>query len=122
MAGGQPQEWLDERFIHPPAYPATVAERMDHDEGVDGAETKLRWVERTYRAMARIESEPATHRIVVTHGGTASWVIAAWMRLPVDACAWAAFRVASGSITTLYDDPLFHNRSLATLGCVAHKR
>ncbi|WP_326554230.1 histidine phosphatase family protein [Micromonospora sp. NBC_01813] len=35
-AGGRPQEWLDERFMPPPA----AGERMRHDEGVPGAETK----------------------------------------------------------------------------------
>ncbi|MFF3149187.1 histidine phosphatase family protein, partial [Streptomyces sp. NPDC057927] len=31
-AVGKPQEWLDRRFVPPPA----VGERMDHDEGVEG--------------------------------------------------------------------------------------
>lgn len=66
--------------------------------------------------MARIEHTPAWHRVVVTHGGTANWVIAAWMRIPVAACAYAAFRVPPGSITILEEDNRFHNRTLTTLG------
>ncbi|MGY0064960.1 histidine phosphatase family protein [Streptomyces sp. LZ34] len=35
-AEGRPQEWLDQRFIPPPA----VGDRLGHEEGVPGAETR----------------------------------------------------------------------------------
>lgn len=35
-AEGKSQEWLGRRFVPPPA----VGERMEHNEGVEGAETK----------------------------------------------------------------------------------
>lgn len=89
---------------------------LDHDEGVEGAETRREWVERTYAATARLEAAPAERRIVVTHAGTANWVIAAWMRIPVEACAYAGFRVPSGSVTILEEDDRFHNRALTVLG------
>jgi probable phosphoglycerate mutase len=47
-AGGRPQAWLDKRFIPPPA----VGERMRHDEGVPGAETKWEQAVRAYAALA----------------------------------------------------------------------
>lgn len=112
VAGGRPQAWLDERFIVPPA----TGERLDHDEGIDGSETKLEWVRRVYRAVEQIEQDPAPHRIVVTHGGSINWVVAAWLRIPVAACDYASFRVDSGSITVLTEDDRFHNRTLHTLG------
>lgn len=112
VAEGGPQRWLDERFVFPPA----VGERMDHHEGIDGGETKREWVERAYAAVARLQAEPAEHRIVVTHAGTANWVIAAWMRIPVEACAYVSFRVSSGSVTVLEEDDRFHNRALTVLG------
>jgi probable phosphoglycerate mutase len=37
-AGGRPRAWLDQRFVPPPA----TWDRMQHDEGIPGAETKLR--------------------------------------------------------------------------------
>lgn len=114
VAEGRPQSWLDERFVLPPEH----GERLDHDEGIGGGETKREWIERTYAAVARMERTPARHRVVVTHGGTASWVIAAWMRIPVVACAYAAFRVPPGSVTILEEDDRFHNRTLTTLGRV----
>ena len=118
VAEGRPQSWLDERFITPPS----VGERMDHDEGIDGSETKLEWFTRVYAAMERLEestaaaAEDSLDLVIVTHGGTATPVIASWMRIPLTACAYAAFRVGSGSITVLTEDDHFHNRSLTVLG------
>ena len=43
-AGGRPQAWLDERFVPPPA----TGERMRHDEGIAGAETKWQLAVRAY--------------------------------------------------------------------------
>ena len=112
VAEGRPQAWFRERFVPPPP----VGERMDHDEGIEGAETKQEWLDRVHAAVARFEDDPAPHRIVVTHGGSASPVIAAWMRIPVEACAYAVFRTPTGSVTVLEQDDRFHNRSLVTLG------
>ncbi|HIW91182.1 MAG TPA: histidine phosphatase family protein [Candidatus Corynebacterium avicola] len=114
---GRPQSRLDERFITPPA----VGERMDHDEGIEGAETKLEWFTRVYAAMNRFEeaentANTASDLVIVTHGGTATPVIASWMRIPLEACDYAAFRVSSGSISVLTEDDHFHNRSLTVLG------
>ena len=103
VAEGRPQSWLDERFITPPS----VGERMDHDEGIDGSETKLEWFTRVYAAMERLEestaaaAEDSLDLVIVTHGGSATPVIASWMRIPLTACAYVAFRVGSGSITVL---------------------
>ncbi|MFI6390183.1 histidine phosphatase family protein [Nonomuraea sp. NPDC050547] len=54
QAGGRPQQWLDQRFVPPPA----VGERLDHDEGVQGAETKAVWAQRVYAAMDEIVRSP----------------------------------------------------------------
>ncbi|KQS66986.1 phosphoglycerate kinase [Modestobacter sp. Leaf380] len=116
VAGGRPQRWLDERFIFPPE----VGERMAHDEGIEGAETKLQWVTRAYRALEEIERDGAEQRVVVTHAGTANWVIAAWLRLPVEACSYAHFELGSGGITTLVDGGPFGNRTLRSLDDRAH--
>lgn len=116
VAGGRPQEWLDQRFVPPPA----VGERMDHDEGVEGAETKAEWVRRIYAAMDDILASPCEHQIIVTHGGSISFVVAAWIKIPFESADYASFRAPSGSITKLYEDDFFHNRQLAILGETAH--
>ncbi|MEV0262407.1 histidine phosphatase family protein [Streptomyces sp. NPDC050617] len=115
-AGGKPQSWLDQRFVRPPA----VGERMEHDEGVRGAETKAAWARRVYAAMDEILRSPVRHQIVVTHGGSLTFVVASWIKMPVESAGYASFRAPSGSTTTLHEDDFFHNRQVARLGDTRH--
>src|SRR5699024_6692374 len=86
-AGGRPQAWLDERFVPPPA----AGERMDHDERIPGAETKLEFANRIYRATEEITTRNCEHQVGVTHGGALSFVVAAWIRMAIAAAVSAAF-------------------------------
>ncbi|MER5971520.1 histidine phosphatase family protein [Streptomyces sp. NPDC002055] len=115
-AGGKPQEWLDRRFVPPPA----VGERMDHDEGVEGSETKAEWARRIYAATDEILRNPCEHQIIVTHGGSLTFVVASWIKMPIESAGYASFRAPSGSITTLREDDFFHNRNVISLGDTRH--
>jgi probable phosphoglycerate mutase len=115
-AGGKPQEWLDRRFVPPPA----AGERMDHDEGVEGSETKAAWAQRVYAAMDEILQNPCEHQIIVTHGGSLTFVVASWIKMPIESAGYASFRAPSGSITTLREDDFFHNRQVVSLGDTLH--
>ncbi|MGW0548722.1 histidine phosphatase family protein [Streptomyces altiplanensis] len=115
-AEGRPQEWLDRRFVPPPA----VGERLEHDEGVAGAETKAVWAQRVYAAMEEILRRSCGHQIIVTHGGSLTFVVAAWIGMPVESVGHASFRAPSGSITTLREDDFFHNRQVVSLGDTRH--
>jgi 2,3-bisphosphoglycerate-dependent phosphoglycerate mutase len=116
ISEGRPQAWLDERFIPPPL----VGDRMHHDEGVPGAETKHAFATRIYASMDRILEDPRRHQIIVTHGGAATFVIAWWIKMPIDALDYAAFRVSPGGITDLRQDDYFHNRQVVQLNDVTH--
>ncbi|MEU6846210.1 histidine phosphatase family protein [Streptomyces sp. NPDC046716] len=116
QAGGRPQEWLDRRFVPPPA----VGERMDHDEGVEGAETKAQWAQRIYAVMEEIVRSPCKDQVVVTHGGSLTFVLASWIKMPVESAGYASFPASSGSITTLHEDDFFHNRQIVSLGDTSH--
>ncbi|MFI7316812.1 histidine phosphatase family protein [Streptomyces venezuelae] len=116
QAEGRPQEWLDQRFVPPPA----VGERMDHDEGVEGAETKAEWAQRVYAVMDEILRRPCGSQIVVTHGGSLTFVLASWIKMPIESAGYASFRAPSGSITTLREDDFFHNRQVVNLGDISH--
>jgi probable phosphoglycerate mutase len=116
VAGGRPQQWLDERFIPPPP----VGERMHHDEGIEGAETKAELAERAYRAVEQILARDCAHQIIVTHGGTITFVVCAWIRMPIEAAGYASFRSTSGGITVLREDDRFHNRTVEALNDTAH--
>jgi probable phosphoglycerate mutase len=58
----------------------------------------------------------------VTHGFAATMVLAAWIRMPLEAADYVAFRASSGSISELRQDDVFHNRQIASLDDVAHLR
>lgn len=115
-AGGKPQAWLDARFVPPPE----TGERMRHDEGIKGSETKWELAVRAYAAMERIERSAAEHQIVVTHGFTATFLLAAWIGIPVEAAGLVNFRFTSGGISVLRKDDFFHNHQISELNDVRH--
>jgi probable phosphoglycerate mutase len=80
-AEGKPQQWLRERTIPLPEH----GERLQHDEGIPGAETRMDLAQRAYTAMARIQESPAVDQVIVTHGGTITFLIAAWIGMPIEA-------------------------------------
>lgn len=112
VAEGRPQAWLEERFVPPPA----SGDRMNHDEGVAGAETKAMAARRIYAALDDILQSPCEHQVVVTHGFAATFLVAAWIRMPIDSLGYVNFGVKPGSITTLQEDDYFHNRQVVSLG------
>jgi probable phosphoglycerate mutase len=117
---GRPDAWFRQRFTPPPA----VGDRLGHDEGL-GAEPFGDFARRVYAAMDGVVDglvESAVHgtTVVVTHGGTATVVIAHWLRLPVESLDYARFRVTPGSITELQEDDYFHNRTLVSLNGTRH--
>jgi probable phosphoglycerate mutase len=115
-AEGRPQRWLDERFIPPPA----VGDRLNHDEGIAGAETKAALAASVYAAMEAITTIPTAHQVIVTHGFALTFVIAAWIHMPPESLGYVIFRSTPGSITTLRQDDYFHNRQVAALADTRH--
>ncbi len=115
-AEGRPQTWLEERFVPPPA----TGNRMDHFEGIEGAETKREFAERIYAALARVLDGSGEHVVIVTHGFALTFVVAAWIGMPIDALGYINLRSSAGSITVLREDDYFHNRQLVSLNNVGH--
>lgn len=115
-AEGRPEAWLRERFIPPPQN----GDRLGYSGGLGGAETIAEWARRVYAAMEVVSADPAAQKIVVTHGGTASLVIAHWIGMPVSSIGRVRFRMSPGSITHLREDDYFHNRSVESLNDTNH--
>ncbi len=113
---GRPDAWFRDRFVPPPA----VGDRMNHIEGIPGSETKAQWAERVYEGMTSILRSPAEQIVVVTHGGTATLVIAHWIGMPLASLSRVRFVTPSGSITHLKRDAYFNNHSVETLGSTTH--
>lgn len=115
-AEGRPRQWLDERFIPPPA----AGDRMGHHEGVAGAETRGDCAQRVYAATEEILGRDCEHQIIVTHGFALTFVVASWIKMPFEALGSVSFRAPSGSITTLREDDFFHNRQVVSVGDTRH--
>lgn len=49
-----------------------------------------------------------------------TFLLAAWIKMPIGALDYVSFGVASGSITELREDDHFHNRHVAALGDTSH--
>ncbi|MCD0444979.1 histidine phosphatase family protein [Glycomyces sp. A-F 0318] len=115
-AEGRPQAWLDERFIPPPA----VGDRMDHDQGVPGAESNISLAQRIDEAMDEILRRRCEHQIIVTHGFALTFVVASWIKMPIDSLGYVLFQARSGSITTLHEDDFYRSRRVIRLGDTRH--
>jgi probable phosphoglycerate mutase len=115
-AEGRPQAWLDARFIRPPV----TGDRMNHEEGIAGAETIAAFARRIYAALDDILTSRCEHQVIVSHGGASSVLIAAWIKMPVDSLGYARFTAGPGSITTLTVDDFFCNRRVDCLGDTRH--
>jgi probable phosphoglycerate mutase len=114
VAEGQPQEWLSRNAV-----PPSGADQLDH-KGVVGGETRRAVATRVYRAMEAIVARPCETQIIVTHGFALTFVVAAWIGMPLEAVGQVSLPVKSGSITRLIADPYWRNRAIASLGDVSH--
>ena len=49
-----------------------------------------------------------------------TFVVSAWIRMPLEAAGYVAFRSTSGGITVLHEDDFFHNRAVVSLNDTSH--
>jgi probable phosphoglycerate mutase len=116
VADGRSRAWLDDHAVPPPA----DGDRLAHDEGIEGAETRLAAVTRVYRAVEGVLARRCPTQVVVTHGGALPYVVAAWLGVPPAATGRLAVRSRPGGITHLHEDDHLHDRQVVTLDDVAH--
>lgn len=116
VAGGRPNAWLEARAVLAPQ----DGDRLDHVEGIEGAETKRAFATRIYRAMGQILASPCPNQIIVTHGYAVTFVIAAWIRMPLESVGWVNFRSSSGGISYLREDDTRFNRTVLRLNDTTH--
>jgi probable phosphoglycerate mutase len=115
-AEGKRQSWLEERFVYPPR----LGNRLDHHDGLAGAESRRELATRIYRAMDRILASSCSHQIIVTHGFALTFVVASWILMPIDAASHIAVKSTSGGITHLCEDDEFANRGILSLNETSH--
>ncbi|THV40242.1 histidine phosphatase family protein [Glycomyces buryatensis] len=115
-AEAKPKAWLDQRYVPPPA----IGNRMEHDLGVPGAESNAALAQRINEAMDEILQRPCEHQIIVTHGFALTFVVASWIKMPIESLGYVVFKVPSGSITTLHEDDFHRSRQVIRLGDTRH--
>ncbi|MET8798057.1 histidine phosphatase family protein [Nocardia sp. NPDC004568] len=93
---------------------------MAHDEGIPGAETRAAFARRVYAAVNAVPDSRCANQVIVTHGGTLTFVLAAWIGMPLEAAGYVAFHAPAGSITRLPEDDYYHNRRIESLGDTRH--
>ena len=116
IAEGKPVSWLQEREVPP----AREGDRLDHDGGVEGAETTRTFATRVFRAMAQLAERACPVQVVVTHGFAVTHLIAAWIRMPLESAGWAHFKSSPGGITLLQEDDRFFDRAVMYLNDREH--
>jgi probable phosphoglycerate mutase len=115
-ADGRPQAWLAERRIPLPKY----GDRLGHHDGPAGAETRMALVERLYPALNEILRRPVTTQIIMSHGSASSYLIAAWIGMPMTLTDRAFFPLTPGSITTLLRNDSHFSHQVVSLNETEH--
>lgn len=116
VAEGKPQSWVSENIKY---MPEEHSSRLDH-RVFEGAESRRDIGTRVTRCLNAILEDPAMNIAIVSHGFTATFLIMAWLKVPVEYMDFCNFRVIPGSITLLQEDDNFHNRAVAHLNYTEH--
>ncbi|MGY8696039.1 MAG: histidine phosphatase family protein [Verrucomicrobiia bacterium] len=114
LAEGKPQQWLDDRFV-----PAPDHNRLDH-VSIEGGETKRSFALRVYDAVHQIAHDATNTKIIVTHGYAMTFVVAAWIRMPLEASGYINIKASPGGITLLQEDDFLRNRQLRYVNRISH--
>ena len=104
----------------PIVVPPVDGDRLRHWDGIVGSETTGVFAARLYAALDRILGAGARDSVIVTHGGCATYLIAAWIRMPLDAVGYVKFATPAGSISVLCEDDQLHERRVIALGGTEH--
>ncbi|MCW4011424.1 MAG: histidine phosphatase family protein [Candidatus Bathyarchaeota archaeon] len=110
LAGGKSLEWGDEHIVPQPL----DGDRMNH-RIFDGAESKLELAERVNSALSSILTASVENIVVVTHGFASTFVVMAWMRIPVEYLGYVNLPSKPGCVSKLVEDDFFGNRGVKYL-------
>ena len=114
-ADGRPQEWLDARI----RFPDPEVGRLDHLV-CEGAETRRDLALRTTSFIEELRAGGPRTVVVVTHGFAMTFLVAAWIGLPVESAGFVDFASRPAGITHLRWGPPFWNRTVGSLDDDSH--
>jgi len=114
-AEGKPQEWLDERLIPQP----TDGNRLDH-RMCEGSETRREIASRIREALDRVLKKDVKNTVIISHGFALTFIIMAWLKVPIENMDYCNFTANPGGITLLVEDDLFCNRGVRYVNRTEH--
>jgi len=114
-AEGRPTEWADAHIVPTPR----DGNRLDH-RVFSGAETRREVATRVKAALDRALGHGATDIVIVTHGFALTFLIMAWMGVPLEHMGYCNLQSRPGGVTHLQEDDLFHNRGIRYLNRMDH--
>lgn len=103
----KPVAWFHKHIIPPPS----DLIRLDH-RYLKHAESRREVGERATDFINRLSKESFDNVIVVTHGDVSTFLILAWLKVPVENMDYAFFDTRSGGVDYLFEDDLWKNRNL----------
>jgi probable phosphoglycerate mutase len=104
-AEGKNQEWTDKNITPRPA----DSNRLDH-QIFRNAESRRDAATRIQKSVDKIVSRPDNNLIIITHGFALTFVIMAWLKIPVENMDYCGFATRSGGVTLLHEDDFFETR------------
>jgi 2,3-bisphosphoglycerate-dependent phosphoglycerate mutase len=113
--GGKSQEWQTVHFVPQPA----DGNRLDH-RIYNGAESRRECGQRAYVFINRLLDTTDKDVIVITHGFMSTFLVMAWLKVPVENMDYGQFPRNAGSVTLLNEDDVFNNRNLVYTNRVDH--
>jgi probable phosphoglycerate mutase len=108
--GGKTQEWQAAHIV----YPLEHGNRLDH-RMFKGAETRRECGERACIFINRLLDTPDKNIIVITHGHLRTYLVLAWLKVPVENMDYAEFPSGPGSVTLLNEDDVSWRRNVVYL-------
>jgi len=104
-ADGKNREWINKNITPKPA----DGNILDH-KIVRNAESRRDVGTRIQSSVNKIVNKPDDNIIIVTHGFALTFVIMAWLRIPVENMDYCRFNAGPGGVTLLHEDDLFQSR------------
>jgi probable phosphoglycerate mutase len=115
VAEGREQSWLSARISYTPK----VGSRLDH-RVCQHAESRREIGSRIEKSLAKIINKTKQNTIIVTHCFALTFIIMAWMKIPVENMDYCNFASNPGGITLLHEDDIFKNRGVKYINETRH--
>ncbi len=109
-AEGKTKEWRSKNIIPKPGN----GNSLDHHI-FDNAESRRDVGTRIQNVLSQIVNEPYENVIIITHGHALTFVIMAWLRVPIENMGHCHFAANPGGVTLLREDEFWGERNVIYL-------